>query len=104
MENTQLLLRLIKEDLKLNAFINDLTQAGLILERYSPHINEVIFELAGVPEGDEDIYDLYWQFLDGLSHDEVIGKLDILSTQFYAELTAFRHLHAHCRRRVRQAS
>ncbi|MFA0961920.1 hypothetical protein AB9P05_08935 [Roseivirga sp. BDSF3-8] len=102
MEQTQLLLALIKEDLKINAFISSMNQAGLLVESYSPHISDIIFNIAGVPSGDDAIYDMYWSFLDGLNYKEVCEQLDLLSTKFYTELVAFRRQQEHFRRRVRQ--
>lgn len=102
MEQTQLLLALIKEDLKLNAFISSMNQAGLLVESYSPQISDIIFSIAGVSQGDDSIYDMYWSFLEGLTYEQVCDQLDLLSTKFYAELVAFRRQHQHCRRRVRQ--
>lgn len=103
MENTPLILSLIKEDLKLNAFISSLNKAGLLVEHYSPQISDVIFKMAHVPDGDDDIYDMYWSFLADLEYNYVCENLELLSTKFYAELVAFRRQHQYCRRQVRQA-
>ncbi|MGB3181461.1 MAG: hypothetical protein WBB45_08725 [Cyclobacteriaceae bacterium] len=104
MENIPLLLTLIKEDLKLNAFLNSINKAGLLIETYSPQISDAIFKMAGIPSGDDDLYDMYWNFLDGLEYAYVCENLELLSTKFYAELVAFRRQHPQCRRHVRQAS
>lgn len=87
----ELILSLIKADMRNNKLITGLDNAGALVEDFYTDLGTVILKLVGFgdAERDDDLYDFYVQTMEELIDLEVsefVEKLNYLAVDFYNEL------------------
>jgi hypothetical protein len=91
MNNQDLILTLIKSDMRNQKLINGLDQAGVLAEDFYTDLSTAILQLIGFEDSErtDDLYEYYDQMMDKLLDLEVNDFLDKqknLALQFYNEL------------------
>ena len=85
----ELIVKLLKEDLKSNKLLFGLNQLGIVAEPYHSDLGSIILTLMGLPENNEDLYSFYQnQLVSFTSRDTAtfFDHLDALALDFYQRL------------------
>lgn len=91
--NQDLILDLIKHELKYNKLIFGLTRLGLLGDCYFPDLERIIYNLIEFEEKDKDeklfkIYDAYKDKIITMGIKEFAANLNELALELYNELVA----------------
>ncbi|QMU30503.1 hypothetical protein [Adhaeribacter radiodurans] len=82
----ELIIRLLKEDLKSNKLLLGLNQLGIVAEHYHSDLGSIILILMNLPESDDNLYAFYQNQLTSFTSLETsifFNQLDALAQKFY---------------------
>jgi hypothetical protein len=76
MNNRELVIRLIREELRNQFLINSLESLGFDCSSFSVNITEVVFVLAGFQDDPDELYNRYYDMMDNVLENATMDNLD----------------------------
>lgn len=87
--SSNLIIKLIKEDLKSNKLLFGFHQLGIVAEPYHSDLSSIILVLMGFTENDDQAYAFYQEHMERLTSLETAAfhqKIDSLAQELYYQL------------------
>jgi hypothetical protein len=78
MDNQEIIIRLIKDHLIHTRLINGLNTLGLSAENYYLHLSDTIFQMIGISDDKEELYEVYLDWCTKISQTTVFTDQQLM--------------------------
>jgi hypothetical protein len=90
MTNKEIIIRLLKDHLVQTRLLHGLDQLGLCPDNYYLHLSDTIFKMMGIPDENDELFQVYLDWCTKMSQTEVFSDqklLDEYAREIYAVLS-----------------